>query len=161
MYNMKLIVTSFILLLSFQFPITLLAQKEVEAVLLSNGLKIDGEFEPELWESYNPANNFYQMEPHPGEPATEESEVYIGYNDKSILISFKCYQSSPVIAKNQARDALSKNDDLAAVILDTYDDSRSAYVFLTNPLGTQIDMKVNDDGRNTDINWDTEWVCET
>lgn len=67
---MKLSIIGFILLLSFLSPITLLAQKAVEAVLLSNDLKIDGDFEPDLWEGFNPATNFYQMEPHPGEPAT-------------------------------------------------------------------------------------------
>lgn len=71
-----------------------------------------------------------------------------------------CWQQSPVIAKNQSRDALSKNDDIAGIILDTYNDNRSGYCFLVNPLGSQIDMKINDDGRNTDLNWDTEWECE-
>jgi hypothetical protein len=46
-----------------------------------------------------------------------------------------------------------------AVILDTYNDNRSGYTFFVNPLGTQIEMKVNDDGVNIDLNWDTEWKC--
>jgi len=157
---MRLAILYIVILFLILLPSRLLAQKEIKAIILSNGLKIDGEFEPSLWENVEPAMDFFQMEPHPGEPATEKSEVYIGYNDKSIFFSIKCFQSSPIIAKNQARDVLSKNDDLVSVILDTYDDSRSGYVFFTNPLGTQIDMKVNDDGRNIDINWDTEWKCE-
>ncbi len=157
---MKLTFLYFALVFLIQLPAGLLAQKEIYPTFLSNGIKVDGEFEPSIWENSEPATEFFQMEPNPGEPATEKSEVYIGYNDKSIFVSFKSFQSLPVIAKNQVRDALSKNDDLVAVILDTYDDSRSGYVFLTNPLGTQIDMKVNDDGRNTDNYWDTEWKCE-
>jgi hypothetical protein len=64
-----------------------------------------------------------------------------------------------VIAKNQSRDALSKNDDEVGLIIDTYNDNRTGYGFIVNPLGTQVDFRINDDGNNIDLNWDTEWKC--
>ena len=96
------------------------------------------------------------MEPHPGESASEKTVCYFGFTNEAIYVSFQCSQSTPAIAKNQSRDALSKNDDIVAVILDTYNDSRSGYAFFVNPLSTQIEMAVNDDGRTIDLNWDTE-----
>ena len=100
------------------------------------------------------------MELQTGEAASEKTVAYLGWHENKIYATFNCYQKTPVTAKNQSRDALSKNDDLIAFILDTYNDSRSGYLFASNPLGTQIDTKINDDGRNMDINWDTEWKCE-
>ena len=55
------------------------------------------------------------------------------------------------------RDVLTKGDDCFALVIDPYNDNRSGYGFWTNPLGTQTDFRINDDGRNIDVNWDTEW----
>jgi len=148
----------FVILLLFAIVVkTSFAQKSISLFELNSPIKIDGIFEPEKWISADSATNFVQMEPQSGEAASEKTTAYIGYKDDKIYAVFNCYQSTPVVAKNQSRDALSKSDDLVALILDTYNDSRSGYVFFANPLGTQYEMKVNDDGRNMDLNWDTEW----
>lgn len=137
-----------------------IAQKSLITFQLDSPILIDGTFEPEKWQKADSASNFIQMEPQTGEAASEKTVAYFGWHEDKIYAVFNCYQSTPVVAKNQSRDALSKNDDLIAVILDTYNDNRSGYIFFSNPLGTQIDIKVNDDGRNMDINWDTEWKSE-
>jgi len=136
------------------------AQKTLRAFRLSSPIIIDGVFEKEKWINADSATGFVQMEPRPGESATEKTTAWFGFDNNNIYAVVKCYQSTQVIAKNQSRDALSKNDDLIAMIIDTYNDNRSGYCFFVNPLGTQIDMKINDDGRNIDINWDTEWKCD-
>ena len=135
------------------------AQKQVKVFQLDSSPLIDGVFEPEKWNGAEAETGFVQMEPRKGQPASEKTMVYFGINDKSIYVVFICYQSTSIIAQNQSRDALSKSEDLVALILDTYNDGRSGYVFLTNALGTQFDLKLNDDGRNEDLNWDTEWKC--
>ena len=151
----------FLLVISFSFFLfSGNAQKSILSFQLEKPINIDGVFEPEKWATADSAVDFIQMEPEPGLASSEKTIAYFGWHDDKIYVVFNCYQSTPVIAKNQSRDALSKNDDLIAVILDTYNDSRSGYVFFANPIGTQIDMKVNDDGRSMDINWDTEWKCE-
>ena len=138
----------------------ILAQKTMRAFELKAPIVIDGVFEKERWMNADSASNFIQMEPHPGVASSEGTVAWFGFDNKNIYAVIKCYQRSPIIAKNQSRDALSKSDDLVALIIDTYNDNRSGYGFFVNPLGTQIDMKINDDGRNIDINWDTEWECE-
>lgn len=136
------------------------AQKSIDIFALDSPPNVDGVFDVKTWKGAASANGFVQMEPELGSTATEKTEAYFGWFKDKIYFTINCYQSSPVIAKSQSRDALSKNDDLIAIILDTYNDNRSAYLFATNPLGIQIDAKINDDGRNEDINWDTEWKCE-
>lgn len=135
------------------------AQKHMKAFPLVASPEIDGIFEPEKWIGADSASQFIQIEPQSGEAASEKTICYFGFDKENIYATFLCYQKSPVIAKNQSRDALSKNDDIVALILDTYNDNRSGYTFFVNPLGTQIEMKVNDDGKNIDLNWDTEWKC--
>ncbi len=148
----------FIISLILLFQISY-AQKTINAFHLDIPPVIDGIFEPEKWNGADSATQFVQMEPHSGEMSSENTICYLGFNKENIYVMFICYQESPIIAKNQSRDALSKNDDVVALILDTYNDNRSGYTFFLSPLGTQIEMKINDDGRNIDLNWDTEWKC--
>jgi len=136
------------------------AQKSIQAFFQESPPIIDGVFEKDKWINADSATGFIQMEPQPGEPSTERTVAWFGFDNKNIYATITCYQRTPVIAKNQSRDALSKNDDIVVLLIDTYNDNRSGYGFFVNPLGTQIDMKVNDDGRNIDLNWDTEWKCE-
>jgi hypothetical protein len=136
------------------------AQKTVQVFQLTSAPLVDGVFEVEKWEGAQKGSEFIQMEPQPGAAASEKTESYIGWFEDKIYVAINCFQSTPVIAKSQSRDALSKSDDFIALILDTYNDNRSGYLFGTNPLGIQVDAKINDDGRNQDINWDTEWECK-
>ena len=147
------------ILLFLVFTPELSAQKKLNAFNVKVVPQIDGIFEAEIWSGADSAISFIQMEPKPGDPATEPTSVWFGFDSENIFVTYKCYQNSPVIAKNQSRDALSKNDDAVGLILDTYNDNRSGYGFIINPLGTQVDFKINDDGNNIDINWDTEWKC--
>lgn len=137
------------------------AQKTTNIYQLLQPLKIDGIPDTLLWIGADTAGSFTQMEPFPGQPSTENTVCHIGIHEQTLYAVFYCYQKTPVVAKNQSRDALSKNDDLVALILDTYNDKRSGYAFFVNPLGTLIDMKINDDGRNIDLNWDTGWSSKT
>jgi len=132
----------------------------MKAFHLDSPIIIDGVFEKTKWADADSADNFIQMEPRPGDYSSERTVAWFGFDNNYIYAVIKCYQQTPVIAKNQSRDALSKSDDIAALFIDTYNDNRSGYGFFVNPLGTQIDMKVNDDGRNIDLNWDAEWECE-
>ena len=43
------------------------------------------------------------------------------------------------------------------VVLDTFHDRRTAYLFATNPLGTQMDGRIRNDGQVEDISWDAAW----
>jgi hypothetical protein len=153
-----LFVTSLIITTIFISQLSL-AQKSITAYPIHNPPVIDGTYEPEKWMNADTASQFIQLEPRAGAEASEKTVSYIGYDKENIYVTFICYQKTNVIAKNQSRDALSKNDDIVVLMLDTYHDNRSGYAFFVSPLGTQIDMKINDDGRNVDLNWDTEWKC--
>ena len=137
---------------------SLSAQKSVRAFRLTEPIKIDGIHEPGIWEGADSAFSFVQMVPNPGEAASQVTVSYLGYDDTHLYVSVNLYQDSEVLAKVMNRDALTKGDDGFALILDPYNDNRSGYGFWANPLGTQADFRITDDGRNIDINWDTEWV---
>ncbi len=133
------------------------AQKSLMIKKLDQPVNVDGKFESQLWVNADSAINFLQMSPAPGNTATEKTVVYTGFDEQKFYTVIRCYQKTQPVAKIQSRDQLSKSDDMVGITLDTYGDNRTGYGFLVNPLGSQVDFKINDDGKNLDINWDTEW----
>ena len=124
------------------------AQKVLRTNFLSVPPRIDGLIGEGEWQVVDSAIQFTQMEPRAGMPATELTSVYIGFDSVAIYAAFIMYQKDPdgIVGRVQQRDGLKdKSDDMVALILDTYDDKRKAYVFSVNPLGTQVDMRGNDD----------------
>ena len=150
-------------ILLFLYATIVFGQKQVQSFKIESPPILDGSLDDICWSMPDSAIGFVQMEPFKGQEATEKTVVYTGYDDQNIYFGIKCYEpdQSAIVANIQTRDLFSKNDDLVAVLLDTYQDNRTAIGLFVNPAGTQIDMKVVDDGRNLDINWDTEWEVVT
>lgn len=136
-------------------------QKNIQAFPVSTPLIVDGIHEPTVWEGADSAVNFFQMEPNSGDPGSEPTVCYIGYDQEYIYLSVNLYQESEVLAKVLNRDALTNGDDCFVLLVDSYNDNRTGYGFWINPLGTQTDFRINDDGRNIDTNWDAEWMSAT
>ena len=105
---------------------------------------------------------FTQLEPEKGAPSSKPTSVYLWYDSTSFYFYIKCFQDKESIVANlQARDVISNDDDNIVLVLDTYNDERTAYGFWVNPIGTQADFKILDDGRTISNEWDTEWEVQT
>ena len=137
------------------------SQEIVQAIKVENPPQIDGVINESEWNKTDSISNFTQLEPAKGQLASEKTIVYLGYDNKNVYVAFQCFQDKDVTANVQTRDNLKKSDDVIALVLDTYSDNRSGYCFLVNPLGTQTDFKITDDGRNINSDWDGEWKSAT
>ena len=123
---------------------------------------IDGLVEENEWIISAPYY-FIQMEPFPGSPAHEPVRIGVQLDHSKIYFLFICLDSDPsrIVSNIAVRDAISTADDFILLQLDTYHDHRTAVTFILNPIGTQVDYTVSDDGKTTDSNWDTEWFSAT
>ena len=112
------------------------------------------------WVGAARAGEFLQYEPRSGEPARERTEVFILYDDTYVYFGFRCFDSQPsrITAQLNRRDSDLFEDDAVIVVVDTFHDSRTAYYFGTNLLGTQSDGRVADNGRVVEGNWDATWL---
>jgi len=55
------------------------------------------------------------------------------------------------------RDADSSVDDNFTILISPNNDKHNGYTFTVNPLGTQFDALISDEGRINDPNWDGIW----
>ncbi|MBI4455659.1 MAG: carbohydrate binding family 9 domain-containing protein [Acidobacteria bacterium] len=134
-------------------------EKVAIAIRVNKPPHVDGLLNEDSWESVPKSTDFLQRDPHEGEPASEATEVKILYTNQSLFFGITCYDSDPaaVLARELQRDSAFDNDDNISILLDTFHDHRSAFLFRTNPLGAQYDALITDEGRVTNVNWDEKW----
>jgi hypothetical protein len=125
-------------------------------------LVLDGVLDEEAWSRADEANVFTQRDPDEGMPSTERTRVRVLYDKDNIYFGVQCWdsQAEGILATELRRDNNFNNDDSFAVILDTFHDHRSAFLFRINPRGTQYDALITDEGRDVNTNWDEKWAAE-
>lgn len=137
---------------------------EVTAVFLENAPRIDGHLDDAAWAGIPPVTRFIQVWPEDGSPATEQTEVRVGYDRDNLYFAFKFHDKHPdlIRAKNMERGGRNDRDDNAYIGLDTFQDGRNAYLFEMNALGTQDDATITDETLTIDsFSWDAVWRSET
>ena len=102
------------------------------------------------WMSMAPATGFIQQLPETGAPATERVEVRIGYNRDTIFVGVICFDSRPqaIVSTQARRDGVLDETDSFEVLLDTYDDDQSGYLFATTPGGIEFDAQIIHGGQS-------------
>jgi hypothetical protein len=105
---------------------------------------------------------FVQRNPHDGEKVSEETDAYLGYDQKNLYIVFVCFDDPKKVRARMSRREDIGDDDEVAVMFDTFHDRRRAYEFQTTPLGVQWDaiyteVSRDETGGNWDTSWDTVW----
>jgi hypothetical protein len=137
----------------------LLAQKDVQITPFDTPPQIDGLLDEETWNKAEPVTDFIQREPNIGQPFSEKTEVYVGYDKDYLYIGFRCFGNPEMItAKELARDVSLGYDDRVQVILDTYLDKRNAYWFQVGPRGSIGDAIVSENGAAFNKAWDGLWT---
>ena len=164
----KLLTRMPVVVLFFGFLLPLWAQtgsrvqKQGVAVFVEQGPEVDGVLDDPVWAQSAPLSDFQQKDPQEGSPSSEYTAVRIVYTKKAIYFGFRCDDSRPaeIIATERRRDQDLTKDDSVAVILDTFHDSRNAFLFRTNALGTQFDGLLTEEGLDINISWDEKWEAE-
>lgn len=135
----------------------------LQAVFVSQAPSLDGTPDEPVWDKASKISNFTQRELEEGAEATEKTRVAVIYTTKSLYFGIWCYDrdASGIVATELKRDFNDSRDDNFKIILDTYDDDRNGYLFITNPNAARKDAQVLGNGENYNENWDGVWDVET
>ena len=127
----------------------------------SEEIKIDGILDEPVWQSVEPIRQLYQIQPDQGEPATEQSEVRILYDDKKLYFGFIFFdEMDKIVANDMRRDSPGlRSNDYGFLLLDTYNDRRNAVFFRFTPVGGMEDTAVSNSGGSLNTSWDIVWEC--
>jgi uncharacterized protein DUF5916/cellulose/xylan binding protein with CBM9 domain len=123
--------------------------------------RIDGDLSDPAWRNASVADNFVQLTPDEGDAATEGTEVRVLYGESSLFVAFRAFDRSPEDIEGQLtrRDQRSFSDRVH-VLIDSYNDKRTAFHFAVNPKGVKQDYYRFDD-TSEDSGWDAVWNVAT
>ena len=126
---------------------------------LSSAPVIDGDLGDPVWQEGNLVDNFIQDEPDHGQPATQKTEVRMGYDSQAIYFAIRCYDTHPEkqVTSSMRVDADLTIDDSVTIILDTYHDHRNGFLFSVNPIGAKTDALVRNEGEELNVDWNGLW----
>jgi hypothetical protein len=127
--------------------------------------------EDPAWAGVPATSGFWQTQPDEGRPATQRTELFIGYDAETLYVAAILYDDNPagIIVSDSRRDANLDETDSFQIIIDAFKDGQNGLVFGTNPAGIQYDGQVSNEGNNSfgtgdsgfNRDWDTSWEVAT
>ena len=125
---------------------------QVRAPLTRAAPTLDGALDDAIWADAARLDRFIQQEPDEGAPSSERTEVLVLYDSETLYLGVRAYDDSgtPATATEMRRDSdRILEEDNVQIVLDTFKDARSAYMFVTNPLGAQLDQQIFNEGEGS------------
>ena len=113
---------------------------------------------------------FIAREPADGAQPTQNTDVYLAYDQHNFYAVFVCWDTDPskIRARMTRREDIF-SDDTVEIMIDTFHDARRGYAFNTNPFGIQLDALWTEgsirnnspsDFSGFDSSFDTVWRSE-
>jgi hypothetical protein len=145
---------------AFERPVAL-AAPTVEAPAIDGDVLNDP-----AWAGVTPTTGFIQKTPDTGQPVSERTEVYIAFTGDTLYFGVVCFDREPerIVVADSRRDSELVETDSFQIILDTYRDEQTGFVFGTNPVGIEYDGQVTREGEGGAFsaggfnkNWDGVW----
>jgi len=158
----------------FLLPFFILAQEEDEEEIaerpelqISNLMpefNFDGYFNLSEWQTADDSiSNLITIEPEEGGEPAGQTIIKIFTNPGDIVVAARCFDEDPegIVSFSKARDSDLESEDHILIVLDTYLDGRSGYVFAVNPDGARFDGLVIEHGEDVNDKWDAIWEAKT
>ncbi len=135
----------------------------VRAIRLPEKLVIDGKLDESIYARVLPVSEFVQAEPDYNEPATEQTQVWVFYDDSAIYVGIKCFDSGTDrwSSLDMRRDSQGMvRSESVSVAFDTFHDGRNGFTFGMNPHGGISDSAITNE-RDSNRDWNTIWESRT
>ncbi|HEU4994419.1 MAG TPA: DUF5916 domain-containing protein [Gemmatimonadaceae bacterium] len=127
------------------------------------GIRLDGILDDRAWSGVDSIGPLTQTEPREGVTPSAGTIVKVVATGDALTIGIRADQPPGVriVSFARDRDAALGNEDHVRVVLDTYLDGRSGYVFAVNPNGARYDALVANQGEGESSDWDGIWEAAT
>lgn len=121
-------------------------------------IRLDGRLDDPAWATADSLTDFRQREPLVGEPATERTVVKVLRDADALYVGVRAYDAEPrrIRATQLRRDANLSSDDNLQLLIDSFHDRRSGFVFGTNPNGARWDAQI-DGLESLNEDWNGIW----
>jgi uncharacterized protein DUF5916 len=122
-------------------------------------IRIDGHLSEPAWSAADSIANLTQVEPVEGVAPSMRTVVRVLATGDAIIVGIRADDPEParIVSFARQRDATLDSEDYIKIVLDSYRDGRSGYVFTVNPNGARYDALIANTGGGENANWDAVW----
>ena len=130
---------------------------------IAGSIALDGRLDEPAWGEADSIPELTMIEPLEGGPLFGRTTVRVLADADVLIVGIDCHdlEVSGVVSFSKARDSELENEDHVKLILDTFLDGRSGYVFAVNPSGARYDALIADYGEGENDAWDAVWDAGT
>jgi hypothetical protein len=118
---------------------------------------IDGKIFEDAWDVVNWSSDFVQKEPNEGVAPTFQTKFKVMYDATYLYIALRAFDDDPLLIEQR----LSRRDGFAGdrinVVIDSYHDKRTAFVFTTTAAGVKGEEIAIANGDDFDASWNPVW----
>ena len=136
-------------------------KKQYTATRIITPPVINGILDDEAWKSGTWAGGFTQNQPYSGRPESQRTEFKILFDDNNLYVAIKAYDTSPDSIVNRLSRRDQQDGDLVGIIIDSFHDLRTGFLFGVSSTGVKYDQMMTNDGQNNDPSWDPNWWVKT
>jgi len=152
------------------FVITKVSSQEADSIIvpkkkyftkfMKETPEIDGVITDKAWEHLDWGGDFVEKAPNEGKPPTYQTKFKIGYDDRYLYVAIRAFDGEPdkIEARLTRRDGFA--GDRVNVIIDSYHDKRTAFVFTTTAAGVKGEELATQNGQNWDESWNPIWYTD-
>lgn len=122
-------------------------------------VRIDGHLTDAAWTTADSIVGLTQVEPIEGARPSMLTVIRVITTPDAIIFGIRADDPEPwrIVSFARQRDAILDSEDHLKIVLDTYLDGRSGYVFAVNANGARYDALVASQGEGENPSWDAIW----
>lgn len=145
---------------SFSQETSIIPKKIYTTKSVSETIIIDGILDDKAWNSVAWGTDFIENQPDENTAPTYQTKFKIIYDAKYLYIGIKALDANPkdIVKRLSRRDGFV--GDRVNVLIDSYHDKRTAFVFTTTAAGVKGDEFATQNGGNFDDSWNPIWYTK-
>jgi hypothetical protein len=133
------------------------AARRLTAVRAASPPAIDGRLDDPVWATVPATAGFLQRDPVEGQPATDDTEVRVAFDDGAVYVAARMKDRDPrAIVRQLSRRDAAVDADALIVYLDPHHDRLTGAQFGVSAAGVQRDALIYNDNF-LDSTWDAVW----
>lgn len=151
--------TAVFLVVLFSDAVANNTEKRLELKKTVISITVDGVID-DVWSTADSVEDFFQLQPYFNQPPSHRTIAKVLTTDEALYCLMVCYAPRDELQINTG--LLDQNSgDIVSIMLDTFNDRRTAYKFAVTASGVRADCRLVDDARNRDYSWDGVWFSGT
>lgn len=131
---------------------------------IDQSITIDGILNESIWETASVGDDFWEFFPTDSIKSEDKTEVRVLYDDQNLYLGIKSYtKGDDFQVGTLKRDFAGRSNDNTSILLDTYMDATTAYMFGINTAGAMREGLISNGGADRgsyNLSWDTRWYAE-